>query len=180
VAAPRGHDEVAHTGEARERLRPGAGRVADPRHLGEAARHDGRLRVVPHAKTVDRARGEGDHVLGRGAKLDTDEVGVHVDAEAGRHHRALKADAELLVLAPDHGGRGKPLGDLLGVVRAREHRDGTVVDDERESPARRGIQALDEAEHRRLPAGKGGDDLAKRGTRDGDDDQLSCGERRVG
>ena len=42
-AAVAGDDQVAHPGEAGERLRPGAARLAQPRHLGQAARDQRRL-----------------------------------------------------------------------------------------------------------------------------------------
>ena len=55
--------------------------LAEARHLREAARDQRRLRVVAEAEPVDAAGRERDHVLRRGAELDADEVGVHVDAE---------------------------------------------------------------------------------------------------
>ena len=48
------------------------GRLAEPRHLGEPARDQRRLRVVAGAEAVARAGGERDHVLRRGAELDAD------------------------------------------------------------------------------------------------------------
>ncbi len=74
-------DQVAHAGEPGERLRLGAERLAEPRHLGEAARDQRRLRVVAEPEPVDAAGRERDHVLRGGADLDADQVGVDVDAE---------------------------------------------------------------------------------------------------
>ena len=69
------HDQVAHPGEPGERLRLGAARLAEPRHLDEAARDQRRLRVVAEPEPVDAAGRERDHVLRRGAELDADQVG---------------------------------------------------------------------------------------------------------
>ena len=61
-------------GEAGERLRLGAARLAEPRHLDQPARDQRRLRVVAEAEPVDAAGGERDHVLRGGAQLDADQV----------------------------------------------------------------------------------------------------------
>ena len=74
-------DQVAHAGEPGERLGPRARRLAEPRHLGEAAGDQRRLRVVAEPQPVDAAGRERDHVLRRRAELDADEVRVDVDAE---------------------------------------------------------------------------------------------------
>ena len=56
-------------------------RLGEPRHLGEPARDERRLRVVAEPEAVDAAGRERDHVLRRRAQLDADDVVVHVDAE---------------------------------------------------------------------------------------------------
>src|SRR5947208_5860864 len=81
VRMPARDDEVAHAGEARERVRVRAERLAQPRHLDEPARDQRRLRVVAEPEPVDRARCERDHVLRSRAELDADEIVVDVDAE---------------------------------------------------------------------------------------------------
>ena len=74
VAAQHGDDQVAHAGEAGERLGPRAARLAEPRHLGEAARDQRRLGVVAEAEPVDAAGRERDHVLRSRAELHADQV----------------------------------------------------------------------------------------------------------
>ena len=74
-------DQVAHAREPGERLRLGAARLAEPCHLHEATRDQGRLGVVAEAEPVDGARGERDHVLRRAAELDPDHVVVDVDTK---------------------------------------------------------------------------------------------------
>ena len=51
------------------------------------------LRVVAGLEPVDPAGSEADHVLGRSAELDADEVRIDVDAKAKRHDRVLELDA---------------------------------------------------------------------------------------
>ena len=78
---PARDDQVAHAGEPGERLRAGAARLAEPRHLDEAAGDSAAFALSPSAEAVDAAGGERDHVLRRRAELDADQVGVDVDAE---------------------------------------------------------------------------------------------------
>ena len=84
VAAPRAHarhDQVAETGEARERRRLAAHGHAEARELGQAARDDRGPAVVAHVDALGHARGDGNHVLERAAELAPDDVVVEVDAE---------------------------------------------------------------------------------------------------
>src|SRR3954454_24145464 len=69
---PAGHDQVAHPGEAGERLRPGARGLGEATHLGEATRNERRLGVVPELQAVCATGRKRDHVLRRRAELDAD------------------------------------------------------------------------------------------------------------
>ena len=175
---PARDDEVAEAGKAGERLLLGARRLAEARHLGQSARDDRRLRVVAHTETVGASRGERDHVLRRGAELDADQVGVRVDAEGGRGDRLLEAERETFVLGRDHGRAGQAGGDLLRHVRPGEYGDRTVGDEGREPLAGRGIEALDEAEHR-CAATDVVEHLAERSARHRDHDEVGLLVRRL-
>ena len=94
-------------GEPGERLGPRSRRLGEAAHLGEPARDERRLRVVPEPEPVGAARGERDHVLGRGAELDADDVVVDVDAERRRGDRELELHRERAILARDHGRGGQ-------------------------------------------------------------------------
>ena len=147
---PARHDEVAHPGEAGERVRPGAGRLGEPPHLREAARDERRLRVVAEREPVRAARGQRDDVLRRRAQLDAGDVVAHVDAEEDGVHGDLNPHRELEVVARDDGGGRKPADDLVGDVRPGENGDGTIPDERREARAGRRVEALREAEDRRV------------------------------
>src|SRR3954451_5056402 len=103
--------------------------MAEPYNVRYPARDHGRLRVVAEPEPVDASGRERDHVLRRGAELDSDEVGVHVDAEERRVDRVLELLREVDVRARDDGGRGEPAPDLLGEVRPGEHGHGAVADE---------------------------------------------------
>ena len=171
-------DQIAHAGEARERLRLGSAGLPEPRHLDETTGDEGRLRVVAEAEPVDGARREGDHVLRRAAELDPDHVAVDVDAERARVDRVLQAQRERFVLGCDHGGARQARRDLLRHVRPREHRHGATLHQGREPVAGRRIEALDEAEDRRVAANSC-QHLAERAARDRDDDDVGLLVRRV-
>ena len=175
---PARDDQVAHSGQPRERVRVGARLLPEPRHLREAAGDERRLGVVAEAQAVDAAGGEGDDVLRRRAELDTERVVVHVDTEDGRVQRLLHAQGERLVLAGHHRRRGQPRCDLLGHVRARENRDGTVADEQREALARGRVEALREAQQRRV-AGEAAGDLGEDAARDGDGERVDSVPRRI-
>ena len=106
------------------------------------------------------------------------EVLAHVDAEDRGVDRELEAHPELEVLARDHRGRGQAADDLLGDVRAGKDGDRPAADERRQPLAGRGIEALRQAQDRRR-ARKRGHDLAEDAARDGDDDELRVGDRRV-
>ena len=95
-------------GEAGERLGRGAARLAEPRHLGEPARDQRRLRVVAGAEPVAGAGRERDHVLRGGAQLDADQVVVEVDAEDARVERLLQRRAR--APRPRSRSRSRPAG----------------------------------------------------------------------
>ncbi len=83
---------------------PGTTGLAQPRHLGQAAGDQRRLRVVAEPEPVDAAGRERDHVLRRRAELDADEVVVDVDPEDHRVDRLL----ELARRAPRPRSRSPP------------------------------------------------------------------------
>ena len=132
VAAPARDDQVAHSGEAGERLGARAERLAEPRHLREAARDQRRLAVVAEVEPVEGAGGERDHVLRGGAELDADDVRIDVRTEDGGVDGVLELAREEAVLARDHGRGRQAARDLLRHVRAGEHRDAAAVDARRE------------------------------------------------
>src|SRR3954470_20159126 len=148
VRAVAGDDQVAHAGQAGERLGTGAVGLPQARHLGEAPGDQGRLAVVAEAEPVDAAGRERDHVLRGRAELDAGEISVDVDAEDRRIDRVLELDGELLVVARDHCRARQALGDLLGHVRPGEHGDRAVADQRREPLTGRGVEALRQREHR--------------------------------
>src|SRR5439155_16067522 len=121
VAAPARDDQVAHAGEPGEGLGPRSRGLPEPRHLGETARDQRRLRVVAEIEAVDAACREPDHVLRRRTELDADHVGVHIRAEDGRVDCVLQLACEKAVVARDHGCGRQADGDLLRHVRAGEH-----------------------------------------------------------
>ena len=63
-----------------------------------------------------------DHVLRRTAQLDADQVGVGVDAQTRCRDRLLQPRREVDRLRGDDGCRRRAAGDLLRVVRPRQHR----------------------------------------------------------
>jgi hypothetical protein len=146
---------------------------------GRAPRDHRRLRVVPQPEPVRPARSERDHVLRRRAQLDADDVVVHVDAEDDRVDRLLELLGETGGRARDDRRGRQPEGDLLGDVRPGEHRHGPVPDERREAAPGLGVEALGEAEHRRV-ALQPRDGLREGGARDGDDDELRLGHGRLG
>ena len=93
-----GQHEVAHAGEAHERLLAAAEREPQARHLGEAARDQRDARVRAEAEAVADAGADRVDVLRRAADLDADDVVRGVGA------KRFAADA---------------LGEPLRVVRRR-------------------------------------------------------------
>ena len=179
MPAPAGHDQIAHAGQAGERLLAGAGSRSEACHLPQAAADEAGLGVVAEAEAVDPAGGQGDDVLRRRAELDADEIVVHVHAERGRDHRVLQLDRELRVGAR-HDRRGRqPLRDLLCVVRAREDRNGPGVDQLRQAAAAVRVETLREDQHRAV-AGQGRDDRGEGPARDGEHDEVGLIQRRSG
>ena len=141
--------QVAHAGEARERVRTRARGLGEPSHLGKAARDERRLRVVAEAQAVRAARGERDDVLRGRAQLDAGDVVAHVDAEDRRVRRQLETDRELEVVARDDRCGREPAHDLVGDVRAGEDGDRASSHERREPLAGRRVEALREAQDRR-------------------------------
>ena len=174
---PARDDQVSHSGQSGERVRPRARRLGEPPHLCQAARDERRLGVVAEREAVRPTCGERDDVLRRRAELDADDVVAHVDAEEDRVHRDLDAHGELEVVARDDGCRRKPAHDLVGDVRAREDGDGAVPNQGRESRAGCGVEPLREADDGRI-ARKRRHDLGEHATRNGDEDELGVGDRR--
>ena len=144
-------DQVAHAGEARERLGRAAAGLAEPGHLGQPARDQRRLGVVAEAEAVDAAGGERDHVLRRGAELDADEVVVDVDAEDGRVDRVLQLAGERR--RPRSRSPPRPAAPPRSPRRCSGRRGrrpaGRATSVESRSPRRR-VEALGQAEHGRV------------------------------
>ena len=115
---PAGDDQVAHPGQAEEGLRsapaasPSRAISARPRVISAA------LALSPAPSPSQAPAGERDHVLGRGAQLDADQIVVEVDAEHRRVEEVLEASRERAVLARDDRGPRQPRDDLLRHLRA--------------------------------------------------------------
>ena len=83
-----GQHQVAEAAQARQRLELGAHRLAEPRHLGEAARDQRCGGVVAEAAALDDAGGDRQHVLDRAAQRHAQHVVRPVGPErAGRQRR---------------------------------------------------------------------------------------------
>ena len=106
--------------------------------------------------------------------------GLTYARKSARVERVLELAGEEAVLARDHGRRRQARGDLLRDVRAGEDGDGAAADARREALAGLRVEALGEAEHRRV-ARQRLDDLAEGLARHGGDDDVdvagSVGER---
>ena len=83
----------------------------------------------------------------------------------------LELAREVAVLARNHGRRREARSDLLRHVRAGEHRDRAAAYACGEALARRRVESLREAEHRRVPRQRL-DDVAERRARDCHDDDV--------
>ena len=147
-----GRDQVAHAGEPREGFGPPAHRDAEPRDLGQSARHQGRARVVARAEPVAHADRDRDDILEHPAELAAEQVGVGIDAEQPRvEHRLKRADDDLVLHRQDAGGR-LPGHDLAREVGAGEDADrvaGQDVLDQLGHPLARGeFEPLGQADHR--------------------------------
>ena len=176
---PAGDDEVAHPGEPRERVRAGAGRLGETPHLREPARDERGLRVVAEREAVRPAGGEGDDVLRRRAQLDAGDVVAHVDAEQDRVHRDLHPDRELEVVARDDGGRRQARtisSAMFGPESTATGLSRTSVESRAPVAGSRPFVRLRIGRVARKPC----DDLAEDPARNGDDDELGVGDRRVG
>ena len=148
-----GGDEVADAGQAREGGEVGAEAHAEARHLGEAARHERRARVVAEAQAVGDADRDGDGVLGGAAELDADHVVVGVDAQRVAGDDALQASREALIGRGDDGRRRHVVRDLLGMIGTRQRRDGggrLLGDDLGRPPQGVQLEALGQRELQRL------------------------------
>ena len=102
-----GQDEIAHAGQAGERLEPSAEGDGELRHLVETARDQRRGRVRAEAEAFEDAGGDGDDVLQRAGQLDAGDVVRVVEAERRRRHRVL----HLFARAPDRATRRPPPSD---------------------------------------------------------------------
>ena len=147
-----------------------AGGLAEPRHLGEPARDQRRLRVVAEPEPVDAAGGERDHVLRRRAQLDADEVVVDVDAEGRRVDRVLELERERVVLArrsrPPSAAPRATSSAMFGPERTATGRPRTSVD------SRSPVAGSSPFVRLSIGASPGiGDDVAEGAARHGDDDE---------
>ena len=124
LALGAGEHQVAEAGEAGEGLRPAAETAAEPRHLGQAARDQGRSSVGAVSQTIGNPRGYGQHVLDRAAELHAD----YVIAGVGAKLRTVKQFRYPLgvggILRRDGHCRGQAASDLGGETGPRQRRDG--------------------------------------------------------
>ena len=96
-------------------------------HLGQAARHEHGGRVVAVTQTIRHAHGDGDDVLERGAQLHARDVVACVSAERRRGEQVAEHHRRVLARRRDDGTRRLSLDDLLGMIRARKHRQAVLV-----------------------------------------------------
>ena len=89
MAAHARDNQIADPAQSGKSLGPSAQRLAQARHLDDAPRHQGGLRVVAHAHAVQHARGHRQHILQRSAELRADHVVRGVNAEEFIHARLL-------------------------------------------------------------------------------------------
>ena len=97
--------------------------LAEMARLGEAARDQHRLGVVPEAERVADADRERDDVLHHPAELASEHVGVPVGPEVVGMARPLQQLGGRFVGAGDHGRGELTLGDLPRQVRPGNHGD---------------------------------------------------------
>jgi len=90
----------------------------------------------------------------------------------------LELPGEEAVLARDHRRGRQPDRDLVGDVRAREDGDAAPAHAGGEALTGRRVEALREAQHRRL-AGEAHDDVRERTARDRDDRDIDVARRVV-
>ena len=96
-----------------------------------------------------------------------------------RRDGELELHRERVILAGDHGCGGKATRDLVGDVRARQHRDRPVRDESRQPVAGGGIEPLRQAQNR-AGAGQRGNGVAERTTRNRHDGEVGLRNRRRG
>ena len=113
-----GDDEVAHAGQAGERLALAAHRLAELRHLVDGAGHHQGAGVLADAQRVAHADGDRVDVLQRTRHLDADDVVGGVCAETLGAEQVCQIGGQVLVGHGEHGGGGVPVGDLAGDVGA--------------------------------------------------------------
>src|SRR5438105_3011960 len=116
-----GRDQVADAGQAEKRLVFRAEGDAEAGHFHEAARKQGRLRIVAEAEAVADASGDADDVLERPAQLDADDVEVGVDAKTIRAEVPLRPLRQFPVGAGNDDRRGQTAADFLGMAWPAEH-----------------------------------------------------------
>ena len=109
---PARDDEVAHAREPGERVGPRPAEASASRRISARPRATrAAFALSPSESPSAAARGEGDHVLRRGAQLDAGDVVGHVDAEERGVSDELKPHGQLEVVArPPRrrpGGRGR-------------------------------------------------------------------------
>src|SRR5574344_1970631 len=123
VPGKAGDDEVAHSGEARERVRICAHRASEAADFRLTAGDEGSARIVAAADAVDDAGSDSDHVLHGTAELDADDIRGSVDAEVGIAHHALHEFRGGFFRAGGDDSRVNAAGDFFSVRRAaqRDH-----------------------------------------------------------
>ena len=118
-----GYDQIADAGKPRERLRRRAHRHAQPRNLGNAARHQRRFRIVAKPKPVSRAGRERNDIFQRASKLDARHIVVDINAQRRVHQRVLHKCRSRAAARRGDNRRRDAARNLLGLGRAGKDDD---------------------------------------------------------
>ncbi len=162
-------DEIAHAGQARERVGVRTQGQAQARDLGQTARDDRGGRVVAEAQAVGDAHAHRDHVLVGAAQFHAQHIRVGVRTEVRRCRGRRDGFGGTGVGRGDDGRRGLSRGDLAGQVGARDHHltvgfhTPHLAQHLRHPLMRAHLDALHQGHHERVcghGGGPGGDDAA--------------------
>ena len=125
-----GHNQVADTAEARERLGARTQLDAQPGNFGDTAGHQRRFGVVPEPQPVADARGQRDDVFQRTAQLHAGPVVVFIDAQRRVHHNLLHI-GHAFPMPGGHNHRrrhaARHLFGMRGTGERRNHRFGQLL-----------------------------------------------------
>ena len=119
-----GQRQVPEPRKPGQRLGLRAQRRHQPRHLGEAARHQRRLRARPQSRALHHAAGDGDHVLQGPAELRPRHVLGQVEPQPRRRQQALQQPPDRRIGTGERQRRRQPARDLGRESRPGQHRAG--------------------------------------------------------